>query len=359
VHLSTMNPLLDLDLDMFTFFEMTPDFVCIAGKDGYFRKVNPAVINKLGYTQEELFSRLISSFIHPDDQPSTKLTREEMLNGKALLNFQNRYITKQGKVIWLEWTSIYFADKEIVFALAKDISERKQIDLEIEEKYKEYKSLATHFKSSIEEDKKYLAVELHEELAQLMAVVKLDIDWIIANEPGLKPSSKVRMNHALAVSDLVINTIRRISFSISPKMLEDHGLDDTLRWHCKEFQILTGIPCTFKASYNETDLSYEMKLDFFRICQEALSNVMYHAEANNVNITIEDPGDEICLCITDDGKGFDVAQQEQTPGLTSMRQRAASINGRLTIGTATGKGTSVLVAIKKPGPNIEQTTVII
>jgi PAS domain S-box len=346
-----MSPLLNLELEMFTFFEMTPDLVCIAGRDGYFRKVNPAVINKLGYTQEELFARPIFSFLHPDDLPSTSQTREEMFNGKALLNFQNRYITKQGKIIWLEWTSIYFADKEIVFALAKDISERKQIDLEIEEKYKEYKSLATHFKSSIEEDKKYLAVELHEELAQLMAVVKLDIDWIIANEPGLKPLSNARMSHALAVSDLVINTIRRISFSISPKMLEDHGLDDTLRWHCKEFKILTGIPCTFIARYNETDLSHEMKLDFFRICQEALSNVMYHAEANNVNITIEDLGDKICLSISDDGKGFDEAQQEQTLGLTSMRKRAASINGRLTIETETGKGTRVLVAIKKPAPN--------
>lgn len=342
-----MSPL-NLELEMFTFFEMTPDLVCIAGKDGFFRKVNPSVINKLEYTQEELFARPISSFIHPEDQPSTSLTRAELLNGKALLNFQNRYITKRGKIIWLEWTSIYFADKEIVFAIAKDISERKQIDLAIEEKYKEYKSLATHFKSSIEEDKKYLAVELHEDLAQLAAVVRLDIDCILANEPGMQATSKARMNHALAVSDLMINAIRRISFSISPNMLEDHGLDETLRWHCKEFNILNGVRCIFEANYNETDLSNEIKLDFFRICQEALINVMYHAEANNVNISIEDTGHEICLAITDDGKGFDLTQQKHTPGLTSMRKRAASINGRLTIETETGKGTRVLVAIKKP-----------
>ena len=348
VHSTIMDPLLNLELEMFTFFEMTPDLVCIAGKDGFFRKVNPSVINKLGYTQEELFASPISSFIHPEDQPSTGQTRAELLNGKALLNFQNRYITKGGKIIWLEWTSIYFADKEIVFAIAKDISERKQIDLEIEEKYKEYKSLATHFKSSIEEDKKYLAVELHEELAQLAAVVKLDIDGILANEPGMQAASKARLHHALAVSDLLINAIRRISFSISPEMLEDLGLDETLRWHCKEFNILNGVPCTFEANYNETELSGEIKLDFFRICQEALSNVMYHAEANSVNISIEDLGHEICLAISDDGKGFDMAQQRHTSGLTSMRKRAASINGRLTIETQIGKGTKVLVAIKKP-----------
>jgi len=342
-----MATLLNSELEMFTFFEMTPDLVCIVGKDGFFRKVNPAVISKLGYTKEELFASPVSSFIHPEDKDLTSRERTALLAGKALVNLQNRYITKKGDIIWLAWTSIYFSDKEIVFAIAKDITESKQTEKNIEEKYKKFKGLANHFKSIIEEDRKYLAVELHEELAQLAAVIKMDIEVIRDKEPGLSTASKSRMEHAIVVTGLLINTIRRISFSISPTMLEDLGLDETLKWHCREFSILNGIPCLFESAYAEADLTQEIKLDFFRICQESLSNVMYHAQATSVKISIEDKGDEICLTITDDGKGFDSTQQKQASGLVSMRERAASINGQLTIQSEIGKGTLVYVAIKK------------
>src|SRR4051812_25610506 len=166
------------EFDLFDFFEKTPDFVCIASKEGYFKHVNASVINKLGYTTEELFSKPISSFIHPDDKDLTSNRRENLLKGDSLLNFQNRYVAKNGTVIWLEWTSIYIEDKNVVFALAKDVTVRKQMEKEVEEQYKKFKDLAGHFKSSIEKDRKYLAAELHEELAQLASAVKVDVDWL-------------------------------------------------------------------------------------------------------------------------------------------------------------------------------------
>ncbi|MEO8109451.1 MAG: PAS domain S-box protein [Ginsengibacter sp.] len=162
--------------DLFEFFERTPDLVCIASKEGYFKKVNPAVIEKLGYTEEELFAKPIASFIYHEDKYATQKTRDAMLGGEALKNFENRYITKQGEIIWLEWTSIYFPEDEVVFAIAKDASKRKKAENETAENFKKAKGLASHFKSSIEKDRKYFAYELHEELAQLAAVVKLDLN---------------------------------------------------------------------------------------------------------------------------------------------------------------------------------------
>ena len=337
----------DSEFEMFAFFERTPVLVCIAGKDGYFRNVNPAVIDKLGYPKEELFSKPISSFIYHDDRILTEQERTKLLQGKTLMNFQNRYVTKSGVIVWLEWNSIYFPEREVVFAIAKDISERKQVEKEIEEKYTRFKSLATHFKSKIEQERKYLAIELHEELAQLAAVVKMDIDIVNNSQYALSPQAKKRIEHALAVTDLLINTIRRISFSISPRMLEEIGLDETLKWHCNEFAMLNGIPCSFESSYDEAVLSREIKLDFFRICQEALSNVMYHAEADNAEIKILDTGDKIRLAISDDGKGFDLKNEDHSSGLTSMKERAASINGKLIVRSKPGKGTEVSVEIEK------------
>lgn len=337
----------NIEFEMLALFEMTPDLVCIAGKDGYFKKVNPAVINKLGYTADELFARPVSSFIHPDDLEFTSRERNKLLQGKTLLNFQNRYQTKSGTVIWLEWTSVFLPDKEIVFAIAKDITGSKLKEKETEEKYHTYKSLATHFKSRAEEDRKYLAYELHEEVAQLAAVVKMHISWISKHLAGLPEPAKGKIEEALLLSDLLIKTIRRISFSVSPNMMDDLGFNATLEWECKEFSVLNGIPCHFISDCHEDDLTREIKIDFFRICQEAFSNIMEHAEAKAAKIILKDKGDTISLSITDDGKGFDVNRPMQSPGLLNMQQLAVSINGQLSIESGTGKGTTITVTIKK------------
>jgi PAS domain S-box-containing protein len=340
-----MAQLKKTEFEMFSFFELTPDLVCIADKAGYFKKINQSVIDTLEYSEAELFASPIATFIHPEDKNLTRRKRARLLNGEALINFENRYVAKSGKVVWLHWTSIYFPDKEVVLAIAKNITEKKKAEKEIEEKYNKFKSLATHFKTSLEKDRKYLAIELHEELAQLASVVKMDINWIQDSIPGLSDASKSRIDHALAVSDLLINAMRRISFSMSPNMLEDLGLNETLEWLCKEFAILNGIHCVFESRYDETLLPYETQLDFFRICQEALKNIMNHAEATAVKVCIELVDNEVCLSITDDGKGFEMKETVEASGLTNMRKRAASINGQLHINTTGGKGTRICVTI--------------
>lgn len=340
-----MTDLLSPGSELFAFFEMTPDLVCIAGKDGYWKKINSAVINKLGYTAEELYARPISSFIFDEDKDITQRRRNELLEGKVLHNFINRYQTKQGTVLWLEWTSIYFSDNEYVFAIAKDVTERKQMEREVEEKYLKYKGLASHFKTSIEKDRKYIAYELHEALAQLVAGVKMDIDWIATNETGLPASSKSRIDHAVEISKLLINTIQRISFSISPNMLDDFGLNVTLEWLCKEFTILNKIECTFSTAYNEADLTQELKIDFFRFCQEALTNLVDVSKAIELTISIEDIEDEFQLCIKDDGRGIGISAPKSEVSLINMKERAAFLNGKIII--EDGESTSICIHVPK------------
>jgi PAS domain S-box-containing protein len=343
-----MENLLKPEFELSAFFEMTPDLVCIAGRDGFFRKINLAVIDKLGYTKEELFAAPIASFIHPEDKEITHQTRQEMLQGKPLRNFSNRYVSKSGDIIWLEWTSIYFADSELVFAIAKDVTERKLIEKEVDEKYNKFKSLATHFKKRIEKDKKSFAYELHEELAQLVSVIKMDIDWIANNMTHTPEPFKNRIEHASAVSRMLIKSIQRISFSISPGMMDDLGFNTTLEWLCNEFALLNGFPCKFENHCNENNLTPELKTDIFRICQESLTNVTYHAQANNVAIFLRELDNKIVLTITDDGKGFDVNQHKETPGFINMHERAASINGLLTVESKIGKGTKISFSVDKP-----------
>ena len=118
------------DYSLDPFFDLSHDLLCIAGFDGYFRRVNPAVCKVLGYTEEELLAKPISHFQHPDDKEITRRTREPILYGKPLKNFENRYITKKGDVVWFAWTSIPVEGSELIYAIAKNITHKKQHEAE-------------------------------------------------------------------------------------------------------------------------------------------------------------------------------------------------------------------------------------
>jgi PAS domain S-box-containing protein len=112
------------------FFEITPDLLCIAGYDGYFRKINPAVSKLLGYTDEELFSRPINEFIYPEDREITSIHRSNLTRDIPLLNYENRYVKKDGEIVWLAWTSMPNDATKTVYAIAKNITHKKRLEEE-------------------------------------------------------------------------------------------------------------------------------------------------------------------------------------------------------------------------------------
>jgi len=108
------------------FFELSPDLLCIAGYDGYFKKINAAVSKLLGYTMEELYARPINDFVHCADKRSTQQARNELTKLNPLFNFENRYVKKNGEIVWLSWTSLPVENDQLVFAIAKDITHIKK-----------------------------------------------------------------------------------------------------------------------------------------------------------------------------------------------------------------------------------------
>ena len=112
------------------FFELSPDLLCIAGFDGYFKRINPAVSKLLGYTNEELFSKPINEFVYHEDQDVTAMARKEISKSNPLLNFENRYVTKNGEIVWLSWTSMPVDKDKLVFAIAKNVTHKKTLEEE-------------------------------------------------------------------------------------------------------------------------------------------------------------------------------------------------------------------------------------
>src|ERR1700749_192486 len=121
---------IDALFDLEYFFDLSPDLLCIAGYDGYFKRINPTVSKTLGYTNEELFAKPIDEFVHPEDRNITSGHREEIKRNTPLLNFENRYVTKTGEIVWLSWTSMPIDSEKLVYAIAKNITHKKKLEEE-------------------------------------------------------------------------------------------------------------------------------------------------------------------------------------------------------------------------------------
>jgi PAS domain S-box-containing protein len=116
-----------IEIELTQIFDFTPDLICMAGFDGYIKRINPAGLALLGYSLEEILSRPISSFLHEQDRLLTRDNQLKLYNGENLRNFENRYITREGKVVWLSWTSTSLPEQGIVYAVAKNITEEKNL----------------------------------------------------------------------------------------------------------------------------------------------------------------------------------------------------------------------------------------
>ena len=110
-------------------FDFAPDVICIAGTDGYFKKINPAACELLEYTEEELLVSPFTKFVHPDDTEKTVYEIQHLRTRNPTSYFENRYITKSGKIKWFAWTSTPSPEEGLIFAVAKDITEKKYLEV--------------------------------------------------------------------------------------------------------------------------------------------------------------------------------------------------------------------------------------
>lgn len=131
-HLSSEIKRKQLDQELKQIFSFAPDVISVAGTDGYFKKINPAACEMLEYTEQELLSLPVTAFIHPDDLEVTGQVIKSLDSRADTFYFENRYITKTGKIIWLAWTSTPSPEEGLVLAVAKDITDKKKLEVLLE-----------------------------------------------------------------------------------------------------------------------------------------------------------------------------------------------------------------------------------
>ena len=112
--------------DLREFIDLSLNFLCIAGTDGYFKHVNPAWETTFGYTKEEVLSRPYLEFVHPDDREATIAEATKIASGRSTLSFENRYRCKDGSYRWLLWSAVVRPERGLIYCTAADVTERKR-----------------------------------------------------------------------------------------------------------------------------------------------------------------------------------------------------------------------------------------
>ncbi len=199
-----------------------------------------------------------------------------------------------------------------------------------------------------EEERKRIARELHDETSQALATLLLTLE---TSASGAPEPLKEKLMHMKATANRTLDSIHRLIYDLRPSVLDDLGLVSALRWAAESRLEPMGIDLSFEVLGTERRLSPEIEATLFRIGQEAISNIARHAEANSVRIEVEFGADFLRVSAEDDGVGFSPEGVGQPVtgarglGLIGMKERAALIDGTLTIRSEPGKGAGVTAVV--------------
>ncbi len=196
-----------------------------------------------------------------------------------------------------------------------------------------------------EAERRHIARELHDEIGQALTAVQFNLQ---AMELLLKPSgSDSRLADSMALIERVLQQVRNLSLDLRPSLLDDFGLVAALRWYVNRQAERAGFSAEFTADLPETRIPQHIETACFRVAQEALTNVVRHAQAKRVTVELWQQGTELQLVIRDDGLGFDVhAAQERASrgaslGLLGMQERVRLAGGQIEIDSALTQGTEI------------------
>ena len=230
-------------------------------------------------------------------------------------------------------------------------AQHRRAEEQLRESHQQLRALSVYLQSVREEERTRIAREVHDELGQALTSCKLDLSWIANKLPGeLKPLLE-KARALTAHIDSTIQTVRRISSELRPGVLDHLGLAAAIEWQGNEFQNRTGIRCDVRARVREPLPDQNLSTTLFRIFQETLTNVIRHAGATQVAVTLKETDGRVVLEVRDNGRG--IAREEifnaKSMGLLGMRERAALLGGDFQIGTLPGgHGTRVRVSIPLP-----------
>lgn len=327
------------------------DYDLVTG-DAY---VSPRGEKMLGFSPGEIEPSIEGwkVLLHPEEKEQVLILLNAHLDGQTShYMLEHRLKCKDGGWIWvLARGQVVSRDAENrplrMVGTHTDITPRKHAEEALRRSEEEIRSLSHKLIHTSEEEKKYLAQDLHDEFGQVLTAFQLGVEMLRDHRYDGDNDYQFHCNRLLKLVARLEVDLRNICDHLRPVMLDDIGLIATLRWHINEFVMVDkSIDIDFKVQGQQA-LSREQEIVLYRICQEGLNNIAKHARAGKVNIELVLNSVQVSLTIRDDGEGMDQSmlnKPTQTSwglGLLGMRERAAAVGGHLTVESIKGQGTVV------------------
>jgi len=237
--------------------------------------------------------------------------------------------------------------------ILRDVTRRVQADEALQRSKDELRQFTAAADLLREQEKRRIARELHDELAQALTGLKMDVAWIKEKLPSPPPTIADKLKSMEELLDSTVAATRRISSDLRPMMLDDLGLVPAAEWLVQNFTERTGIQCQLKISDPDIDLQDPFATTLYRAIQESLTNIAKHAQATDVEVTIARGADGIAVSVRDNGRGFSLDQPRKSDsfGLIGLRERVHLLGGTVDIESAPGQGARVTVRIPADGGN--------
>jgi PAS domain S-box-containing protein len=340
--------------------DSSDDAIISKSLDGMILSWNRGAERLYGYSAEEIIGKSISILIPPERPNELQEIIEHLKGGEVIQRYETTRMRKDGTRIDVSVTlsPVWDASGRIVAASAigHDITRRKQAEAEQKRLYeqvrdgeKQLRHLANHLQTTREDERGYLAREIHDQLGQALTALKMDLAWLskrFPNEPSALKEKAASMGNLI---DETVVVVRRIATELRPGLLDHLGLVAAIEWHAQEFTRRTDIICELELEEIQPAVEAGLATQLFRIIQEALTNIARHAQATQLKIMLRTDKQTITLCIEDNGRGIQQNEMNNSTslGLLGIRERALAYGGQFQIQGRSGKGTRLEVRIPR------------
>ncbi|MEI7503282.1 MAG: PAS domain-containing protein, partial [Paludibacter sp.] len=314
-----------------------------------------------GYSLAELAPVSIKTWdklAHPEDLRKSEILLNKHFSGELpFYACECRAKHKNGNWIWINDCGRVITRSEdgkplMMFGTHTDITNRKRVEEALHLSQEELKKFASHLQLTQDEERIGLAREIHDELAQTLIAVKIDLGLlkqkVLKNTDNADISDiLIKFDQLFGLVNYTIKTTGNIMTGLRPEALYLLGLIEAISLHINKFGANHQIDCHFENSVVDLVVNTQQSLALFRILQEALENIALHSKAKTVKIHLSTEINKLVLKIIDNGIGFDenMLVKSETYGLIGMKERARFVNGEFSIIGILGNGTTVKVEI--------------
>ena len=304
-----------------------------------------------GYAPREMIGIESWRLVHPSDRAGVEDYSRKRLQGKDLSDVcEARGLTRDHRVVWVIRNNarILYRGRPALLGNMVDITPRKRFESHLRKSEKELRLLSTRLLTAQEKERKRIALELHDTVAQSLVTIKFTLAQKLKQMNNYPPPEGISIESVIDMVQANITEVRRLMTALRPSLLDDLGILATINWHCREFQsIYDYIKIEKELTVDESDVPDDLKIIIFRILQEAMYNISKHSEASQIFLFLGKNNGTLELSVKDDGKGFDYqgvlsdVSNNKGLGLIGMRERAEQSFGHFTLESTKNEGTRI------------------